>query len=118
MKNISISISAKHIPALSCEYSLEHTLLRASAGLFIALVCAYVYFVTASVFHVMGSGEAHTEIKRLSGVVASLEQSFFEKTELVTRERGGDLGLVPVAKTTYVQSQNAVVGVTPRQTGI
>ena len=118
MKTIPISIHTKHISALSNEYALERTLQHAGAGLFLVLVCAYLYFVTASVFHVMGREEALTEVKRLSAATATLEHDFFAKTELITRERGSDLGLVPVARTSYVQTRNTMVDAAVPQTGI
>jgi|SRR3990167_7096096 len=118
MKTIPISIHTKHISALSNEYALECALRHAGAGLFVMLVCAYLYFVTASVFHVMGREEALTEVKRLSAATATLEHDFFAKTELITRERGSDLGLVPVARTSYVQTRNTMVDAAVPQTGI
>lgn len=112
MKTIPISIHTKHISALSSEYPLERTLWRIGLTSLVILVCAYAYFVTASVLHVIQREEAMTATERLSVTTAKLEQEFFEKTKLLTRERGSDMGLVPVSFVSYVQSRNAMVEAT------
>lgn len=124
MKRLQHKIS-KHIPsifqgkldfaaprtsafALSVEHPLERTIIR---GLFLALIaCAslYLYFVGASILHIMARKEASAESGRLSSRVGLLEREYFALSEGVNLESGSRVGLAPVADKSYVYRPGAV----------
>lgn len=84
------------------EHSIERTVLRIVTFILIALACLYLYFVTASVLHVMARREALSKITAIQGSIGALEQHYFTLTEGLSASEGHTLGLAPVEETAYV----------------
>ena len=94
------------------EHSLERMALRMLGVVLIALACTYLYFVTASVLHVMDRREALAKITDMQGSIGTLEQSYFALSHEITPQMAGDLGLSSVKKTSYIYRSGTIGAVT------
>ena len=88
--------------SLSLEHPRERFLLRALGVALLALICMYLYFVTASVLNVIARKEALAQVTNIQGSIGALENRYLALSEGITPEEGKALGLKPVAKTQYV----------------
>ena len=84
------------------EHSLERSALRVFCVALVVLACAYLYFVTASVLHVMDRREALAKVSDMQGSIGSLEQRYFTLSHDIMPHMGAALGLSSVEKTSYV----------------
>jgi hypothetical protein len=84
------------------ERSLERLTLRILVVFVVFLACTYLYFVTASVLHVMARREALSRIDAVQGSIGSLEQQYFSLSQGITPDVGQTIGLAPAQKTSYV----------------
>ena len=94
--------SGHHGISLSIEHPLERTIVRALIAILIALMCGYLYFVSASVLNVMARKEALGHIAKLQGTIGGSEQQYFTLSHAISPSAGASLGLRPLAKTQYV----------------
>ena len=88
--------------SLSLEHPRERFILRALGVTLAALICAYLYFVTASVLNVIASREAETQVSSIQSKIGSLEQQYLTLSQAADPQEGASLGLSPVEKTHYV----------------
>jgi len=89
-------------PSLAVEHPFER---RARLILLIALafvVVAYLYFVSASILHVIARTEAVHETASIEATIGSLEQQYFALSQEVSPQEASTLGLSPVDTTSYV----------------
>ncbi len=96
--------------SFTAEHSLERAALRGICALLIVLACAYLYFVTASVLHVMARREALAKVDAIQGSIGALEQNYFALSQSITPQEGALLGLAPVSDTSYVYRQSNTIG--------
>lgn len=96
------TVSKKQTRALAIEYPAERAAFAILVGALALLICAYFYFVIASVFNVIGERQADAEASGLQGTIASLEEQYFALSQALTPEEASDLGLTPVKETSYV----------------
>lgn len=92
----------KNISILAYEYPEERLALRVLSILFIALTCAYLYFVAASVLNVIAEREANAQVARLQTSIASLEEQYFSISQAMSPQEGAALGLLPIKSEHYV----------------
>jgi len=96
--------------SFKAEHSLERVAFQAICVLLVALACGYLYFVTASVLHVMARREAIAHITNIQSTIGSLEQQYFALSQDLTPQVGSTLGLAPVSKINYVYRQGTTMG--------
>ena|SRR3989344_530141 len=94
--------AVQHGISLSTEHPAEFLMRRVFAVALIALICGYLYFVSASVLNVMARKEALTRTALIQGSIGGLEQEYFKLSQSVRPNSGAALGLSPVAQTQYV----------------
>ena len=88
--------------SLSREHPLEGAVIRTLSILLIALICGYLYFVSASVLNVMARREALSQVSQIQGTIGASEQQYFALSESISPQEGASLGLSPVLNTQYV----------------
>ena len=88
--------------SLSLEHPRERLILQTLGVILVALICGYLYFVTASVLNVMARREALASVDAIQGQIGSAEQQYFALSQDVTPQEGAALGLVPISNTQYV----------------
>ena len=98
----------KTYPILSAEHPAENLILRGVSGLLIALVCLYLYFVSASVLNVIASSQAERGAAALEGAVGSLQREYFALSEDISPETAAALGLSPVVEISYMHRPGSV----------
>lgn len=98
--------------SLSLEHPRERLLLRVLGGLLVALICAYLYFVTVSVLNVITRKEALAQTTALQGKMGALEQRYLALSEIADPREAKALGLAPVQETEYVYRPGNVETVT------
>ncbi|MCR4325505.1 MAG: hypothetical protein NUV59_01725 [Patescibacteria group bacterium] len=90
------------------EGAAERAAMKAIVFIIIALMCGYLYFVTASVVHVMARREALAQINSIRGSIGTLEQEYFALAQRLTPDEGPLLGLAPVEETDYVYRPGSI----------
>ena len=98
--------------SFTAEHSIERLAFKVVAGTLIGLGCLYLYFVTASVLHVMERREALAKVHAIQSTIGSLEQRYFELSQGLSPKDGGKLGLSPVSQTSYVSRPGVIGAVT------
>jgi len=88
--------------SLSLEHPRERFLLRLLGACLLALVCCYLYFVTASVLNVMASREALAQVDAIHGSIGQLESRYLALSQSTSPDEAAGLGLAPVSGTQYV----------------
>jgi len=94
--------------ALYSEHPAERVVFRALVAVLFILVCAYLYFVTASVLNVIARKEAMTQGTQLGTAIGAFEKDYFAISQTVKPDAGVALGLSPVSNTAYVYRPGAV----------
>lgn len=95
---------------LAIEHPWEPRALSILSIALIVLVTAYLYFVAASILHVIARKEAIADMQTLQSSIGGLEQHYFALSQGITSKEGAHLGLSPVSKTSYVyRSGNAAL---------
>lgn len=107
MKKISIQLHKK-TKALGIEHPRERLVMQLFLTATIILLCAYLYFVCASVLNVMARREALQNSKMLQASIGVLQQRYFTLSEGITTEMAASLGLAPIVSTAYVHRPGAV----------
>jgi hypothetical protein len=92
----------KKISILAIEFPYERAAARVLFALLVLLLCGYVYFVGASVLHIIARKEASAKTTQLQSAIASMEQQYFALSHSVDKSTAGELGLAPVSGTQYV----------------
>lgn len=77
-----------------------------------ALVFAYLYFVGASILHVVARKEMSAEATRLQSSIALMEREYFALSSVVDESTAPSLGLSAVKQTTYVYEPGTAVAAT------
>lgn len=96
------AVSKKQTRALAVEYPIERLAYPILLVLLAVLFCAYFYFVTVSVFNVIGEKQADATSANIQGSIASLEQQYFSLSQSLTPQAASEMGLAPVQNTEYV----------------
>jgi hypothetical protein len=96
------SVSKRQTAVLAVEYPLERIAFTILIMLLAGFICAYFYFVAASVFNVIGEKQADAQSANMQGSISSLEQQYFSLSQSLTPQTATALGLSPVQSTTYV----------------
>ncbi|MEN9561599.1 MAG: hypothetical protein RIQ56_872 [Candidatus Parcubacteria bacterium] len=92
----------KRISILTVEHPYETIAFRVFCATLFLLVCAYLYFVSASVLNVIARKDAMRQSLELTAKIGSLEQRYFNLSDSTTKEIAEELGLSPIAQTAYV----------------
>ena len=98
----------KKIIALSAEHPMEASLFRYVSLAVAILLCAYLYFVSATVLIVIAQREASRSSAALQSDIGVLEQKYFSLSQEITEEIAGTLGLEPIAARSYVYRPGTV----------
>ena len=98
----------KKASALTMEYEYERIAFKWLFIVLAALVCAYLYFVSASVLNVIARKDAMRSMSESTSAIASLEQRYFDLSQDMTKATAENLGLAPVTKTAYVYRPGTV----------
>jgi hypothetical protein len=95
-----------NISILTAEHPYERVLKSVCLALVGILAFAYVYFVFASVLHIIARKEAYVHVVKINSTIAELEEDYFVLATNVTKERSNDFGLVAVEDKSYVTRTN------------
>ena len=109
-----LDFAGQHTFSLSVEHPAEPIVFRISVALVLFFLCAYLYFVSASVLNVMARKEALIEITKLQTSISTEEQQYFSLSQGVMPAAGYALGLTPIKTTTYVYRPGNTAAVTIR----
>ncbi len=104
--------------SITAEHPYEGHLIRALLLVLAALACGYLYFVGASVLHIVARKEASAETVRLQSAIAGMEQEYFALSEEVDESVASGMGLVAVETTHYVYKPGTSVAATIPGNGI
>ena len=104
--------------SLTAEHPLESAFVRALLGIVVVLACAYLYFVGASILHIVARKEAGVETTKLQSSVAVMERDFFAIAHSVDESVAGTMGLITVKDTAYVYEPGTAVAATIPGNGI
>lgn len=98
----SFDFSGERRFSLTMEHPLESYILRGLLVSLAFLLCAYLYFVTASVLNVITREEAGAKTAELQNTISQMEQQYFALLQEIRPQTGASLGLAPVMTTSYV----------------
>lgn len=115
IQRISV-ISAAPVSILTLEHPYERVITRTVFGLLCILACAYLYFVTFSVMHVVAHKEALVQSAHLTDSISQLERRYFDLSRSVTRDEGARLGLSDITPSYVYATGNTAVNVTSPHT--
>lgn len=96
------AVSKRQSQVLAIEYPAERLAFSALTIILAILICAYFYFVSASVLNVIGEKQADARSANIQGSIASMEQQYFALSQQLTPQAATALGLSPVQNTQYV----------------
>lgn len=96
------AVSKRQTIVLAVQHPLERLAYPVLGALLAILFIAYLYFVTMSVFHVIGEKQADAQSANIQGSIASLEQQYFSLSQSLTPQAASAMGLAPVQNTQYV----------------
>ena len=91
--------------SLATEHPYERRALSILSLALAVLVAAYLYFVAASILHVMSRSEAMRETDTLESSIGALEQNYLALSQEVSPLAGAALGLSPIEDTSYVHRE-------------
>ncbi|MDO8561520.1 MAG: hypothetical protein Q7S05_01705 [bacterium] len=94
--------------ALNAEHPFERTAFRVLFVFLSILICAYLYFVVASVLNVIARKEALAKSTQLGSSIGAYERDYFALSQNVKPDAGESLGLYPVANIAYIHRPGAV----------
>ena len=109
--------SARRGLSLTAEHPVEPVLFRALLGIVVALACAYVYFVGATILNVIARKEALAQTASLTSSVSGLEREYFAAAQNIGPEDGARLGLSPVSDALYLHRPGNLSAGAPAQAG-
>ena len=102
----------KKIAALSFELPFEYAMLRYMFVVVGVLVFMYLYLVSASVLNVIAQHEANQRSAAIESDIGVLEGKYFSLSQDLTPARAAELGLKPLAESSFVYRLDTV-GVAP-----
>jgi hypothetical protein len=88
--------------SFSVEHPFERVAFRTLCVVLVALMCGYLYFVSASVLNIIARREADAKTAQLQGSIAQMEQQYFALSQTVDPQEASALGLAPLSNTQYV----------------
>jgi hypothetical protein len=91
----------KKVSILAMEHPYEAHALRALVFLFVLLICAYLYFVAASILNIIAQKDAMAQTSQLEASLGDLETRYFSLSQSVTQQEGIAEGLQTM-KPSYV----------------
>jgi len=94
--------------SLTVEHPAERFIRQGLFVTLVVLICAYGYFVTASILNVIARKEAIAQSASLESTVALLERDYYALAAAVKPDQGARLGLAPVSDTKYVRRPGTV----------
>lgn len=94
--------------ALHVEHPLERVAFRVLFAILFILICAYLYFVVASVLNVVARKEAISRSTQLGSAIGAYERDYFAISEKVKPDAGAPLGLYPVSNIAYIHRPGVV----------
>ena len=98
-----IDFASRHrVVSLTAEHPLERVASRVLWLTLALLACGYVYFVGASILHVIERKEALGKATGLANAVSSLEREYLVASQGIGPEDAARLGLSPIVDTAYV----------------
>ena len=98
----------KRSSIMTLEHEYERVAIKWLFILLASLVCAYLYFVSASVLNVIARKEALQSMSDITSSIASMEQRYFNLSQSMTKDTASNLGLAPVSSTAYVYRPGTV----------
>jgi hypothetical protein len=104
--------------SITAEHPYEALAMRVLLLALFALAALYLYFVGASVLHIVARKEAVLETTRLQSAIASMEQEYFTLSHEVDESVAKRMGLVALEKTHYVYKPGTAVAATIPGNGI
>jgi len=107
MNKLQVHLNKK-IAALSVELPHEYTLLRTLYFAVGILVLTYLYLVSASVLNVIAQREADQASASLQSNIGILEGKYFALSHDITPQRAEQLGLQPLAESSFVYRLDTV----------
>jgi hypothetical protein len=114
---LDFSAARKNV-TLAIEHPYESAFLRALMLILFTLCAGYLYFVGASVLHIIARKEAGIETTRLQSAIASMEQEYFALSHSVDESVAASIGLTNLEKTAYVYRPSTAVAATIPGNGI
>ena len=96
------AVSKRQTSILAVEHPAERVAFTVLIVILAPLICAYFYFVVASISHVIARKEADTNSAALQESIGGLEQQYFALSQSLTPQEATQMGLTPVKETQYV----------------
>ncbi len=90
-------------------YQEERVWFFAALSMLVVVFCAYVYFLSASVVHVVMRKEIGQEIAQLGSEVSELEANYIEAQHAVSDEIASHRGYVVVEDKTFIRKTDATL---------
>lgn len=115
--SLDFSVARKNI-SLTAEHPYESALFRFVVIAIMSLVGAYLYFVGASILHVVARKEMSAEATKLQSAIALMEREYFTLSQSVDESIVSSMGLAALDKTTYVYEPGVAVAATMPGNGI
>ena len=91
--------------SLAMEHAYERHALSILLIALALLIAGYLYFVTASILHVMARSEALRQTDKIESSIGELEQRYLALAHEVSPGTGLALGLAPVSDVSYVHRE-------------
>lgn len=88
--------------AITNNINLEKSLLIFSTGLALSLVAAYMYFVSASIVHVVIRKEINHEMTQLHTEIALLESDYMQAQHLLSSDVANLAGFVATGEKIFL----------------
>ncbi len=110
--------AARKSLSITAEHPYESVIARTLIVALVVLASLYLYFVGASVLHIVARKEAGTETMRLQSAIAAMEQEYYALSGEVDESVASTMGLTAVEKTHYVYKPGATVAATIPGNGI
>jgi hypothetical protein len=94
--------ASKPRAGLAREHPLERRIFSILLIALAVFIAGYLYFVTASILHVMATSEAMHEAGDIQSSISAMEGRYLALSQTISPNDAGSLGLAPVSHTSYV----------------
>ena len=91
----------KKVSILAMEHRYEAHALRVLSFFLVALICAYLYLVAASILNIISQKDAMAQTSQLQANLGNLETHYFALNQDITQQEGVAMGLQDM-KPSYV----------------
>ena len=98
---LNLFVTEKRV-SLAHEHPYEVHMRQVLFAVLTLMICAYLYFVAASVLNIMARKEANTAVFALQSAISQMEGEYFALSHSMEPEHGARIGLAPVEATHYV----------------